>query len=78
MTVNEYEEFQKLIGMGEELNFYYRGDEYWISHTPGKSYLTRSEDSYSQEFSSHEQLFERGMIDRIHLYDLLNELVWQT
>lgn len=76
MTANGYEEFRKLIGIGEELNFYYQGEEYWISHTPGKSYLTRSKDAYSQEFSGHEQLFEQGMIDGRLLGEFFEELVW--
>lgn len=59
MTEKEYLEFKNTIAMGDELNFYYKNDEYWISHNPGKSYLSRTRDSYTQEFNGYEELFKK-------------------
>lgn len=39
MTEKEYLEFKNLISMGDELNFYYKNDEYWISHIQDKSFF---------------------------------------
>jgi len=47
MTEKEYLEFKNLISMGDELNFYYKNDEYWISHIQDKSFLSRTKDSYT-------------------------------
>ncbi len=60
MTEKEYLEFKNTIAMGDELNFYYKNDEYWISHNPGKSYLSRTRDSYTQEFNGYEELFKKS------------------
>ena len=49
--------------MGDELNFYYKNDEYWISHIQDKSFLSRTKDSYTQEFCGHKELFEHATIE---------------
>ncbi|MFJ6209062.1 hypothetical protein [Lysinibacillus sp. NPDC092081] len=74
MTEKEYLEFQKLISMGDELNFYYKNDEYWISHSPSKSFLSRTKDSYTQVFSGYKELFENVTIEGINISEIYPEL----
>ncbi|MGE7674627.1 hypothetical protein ACQKMV_13755 [Lysinibacillus sp. NPDC094403] len=74
MTEKEYLEFQKLISMGEELNFYYKNDEYWISHNPGRSFLSRTKNSYTQEFSGYKELFENATIEGTKISEIYPEL----
>ncbi len=76
MTEKEYLEFKNLIAIGEELNFYYNNDEYWISHNPGKSYLSRTRDHYSQEFNGYEELFEKATIEGIKFSEIYPMLIW--
>ncbi|WP_107924374.1 hypothetical protein [Lysinibacillus parviboronicapiens] len=76
MTEKEYLEFKNTIAMGDELNFYYKNDEYWISHNPGKSYLSRTRDSYTQEFNGYEELFKKATIDSIKISDIYPSLKW--
>ncbi|MFJ5766823.1 hypothetical protein ACIP9C_15845 [Lysinibacillus sp. NPDC093210] len=76
MTEKEYLEFKSIIAMGEELNFYYNNDEYWISHNHGKSYLSRTRDQYSQEFSGYEELFENATIEGIKFSEIYLKLIW--
>lgn len=76
MTEKEYLEFKNLISMGEELNFYHQNDEYWISHNPNKSYLSRTKDSYSQEFNNYEELFENATINGKKISEIYSELKW--
>lgn len=76
MTEKEYLEFKNLISIGEEFNFYYKNDEYWISHNPGKSYLSRTRDQYSQEFNGYEELFEKATIEGIKFSEIYPELKW--
>lgn len=73
MTEKEYLEFKNLISMGDELNFYYKNDEYWISHNQGKSFLSRTRDSYTQEFCGHEELFENATIEGNKISELYPE-----
>jgi len=76
MTEKEYVEFKSIIAMGDELNFYYKGDEYWISHNPGKSYLSRTKDHYSQEFNGYKELFEKATIEGIKISEIYPKLKW--
>lgn len=74
MTEKEYLEFQKLILMGDELNFYYKSDEYWISHNASKSFLSRTKNSYTQEFSGYKELFENATIEGVKISKIYPEL----
>jgi len=76
MTEKEYLEFKSRIAMGDELNFYYKDDEYWISHNPGKSYLSRTKDHYSQEFNGHKELFEKATIEGMRISKIYPKLKW--
>lgn len=76
MTENEYLEFISHLAMNDELNFSYKDDDYWISHNPGKSYLTRSKDQYSQEFNGYEELLEKGTIGGMKISEIYSEIKW--
>ena len=74
MTEKEYLEFKNLISMGDELNFYYKNDEYWISHIQDKSFLSRTKDFYTQEFCGHKELFEHATIESKKTSEVYPEL----
>ncbi|MFJ8088794.1 hypothetical protein ACIQ7N_11380 [Lysinibacillus sp. NPDC095746] len=74
MGEKEYLEFKKLISMGDELNFYYKEDEYWISHSLEKSFLSRTKDSYTQEFNGYNELFENATIEGIGISKIYPKL----
>ena len=71
-----YDELVECIGWGYELFFYYNDDKYWISQNPGKRYLTRAKDSYTQEFDSAEELFKYGRVEGksiLEIWDLIKD-----
>ncbi|GLC88468.1 hypothetical protein [Lysinibacillus piscis] len=77
MTEEAYKKLQSLIAIGEELNFYYKNDEYWISYgRDGESYLARSRDHYTQEFSNYEELFEKATIEGIKISEIYPKITW--
>ncbi|CAM5202285.1 hypothetical protein [Lysinibacillus sphaericus] len=76
MTEKEYLEFKSLLEMNDELNFYYKGEEYWISHNRGKSYLSRVKDQHSQEFNGYEELLEKGTIEGMKISEIYPEIKW--
>lgn len=67
MNEKEWEDFKiGIVDEEQELSFYYKSEEWWISrlYSEEKSYLlTRSKDSYTQEFKTAEELFNNGVID---------------
>ena len=67
-----YTELIKRIDWGEEVFFYYNDNEYWISQNPGKRYLTRSKDSYTQEFNTAEELFKYGKVEGKSIIEIWN------
>ncbi|MCL1703050.1 hypothetical protein [Lysinibacillus sp. Bpr_S20] len=76
MTKEEFEEFKSLIAIGEEFNFDFKNDEYWISHNGDKSFLSRTRDHYTQEFNGYEELFEKATIEGIKISELYPNLKW--
>nr|WP_146552822.1 hypothetical protein [Rummeliibacillus sp. SL167] len=68
-----------MVNEEQELNFFYKSEEWWISRLYGeeKSYLlTRSKDSYIQEFRTAKELFENGMIDGKKFKERVPDLKW--
>ncbi|GIN92755.1 hypothetical protein J22TS1_38060 [Siminovitchia terrae] len=67
MDKETWEEVRKAIeDEGQEMSLYYNDEEWWISRLYGeeKSFLlTRSKDSYTQEFETAEELFTKGVVD---------------
>lgn len=76
MTEKEYLEFKSHLEMNDELNFYYKGEELWISHSRGKSYLTIVKDQFSQEFNGYEELHENGIIEGMKISEIYPDLKW--
>lgn len=66
MNAKEWEDFKiAIVDKEQELSFYYKSEEWWISRVPKqKSFLlTRSKDSYTQAFETAEELFNNGIVD---------------
>ena len=80
MNEKEWKEFkQAIVDDGEELSFLYNSEEWWISrlYSEEKSYLvTRSKDSFTQEFATAEELFSNGMINGKKFTDRVPDLEW--
>lgn len=62
LTLNELKE--RLLN-GEEFVFNFQGNEYWISQTEEKLYLTLVSKGISQEFESVTDLLEEGELNSI-------------
>ncbi|TKI51336.1 hypothetical protein [Lysinibacillus varians] len=76
MTEKEYLEFKSLLEMNDELNFYYKDEEYWISQSRGKSYLSRVKDHYSQEFNGYKELLKKGTIEGMKISEIYPKIKW--
>ena len=59
---------------GEEFIFDFQGNEYWISQTEEKLYLTLVSESYSQEFESVSDLLEKGTLNFIPFKEAFNKI----
>ncbi|UOY88645.1 hypothetical protein [Bacillus glycinifermentans] len=68
------EEFKERIEMGEEFQFYYLDESYWISQNEEGLYLTRERDSNSQPFKTTDELFEKGTIDNKKIKEIWDEI----
>lgn len=75
MTEKEWQEFRFAVEVEEqELAFYYKGEEWWISRLYGeeKNYLlTRSKNSYTQEYRTAVELFNNGIVDGKPFIDMM-------
>ena len=77
MKHKQYIHLQKMIDMGEEINFKYKTDEYWISRTPDKKYhLTRVRDANTQSFDHSQTLFEKARIDGKSFDEIYPDIPW--
>lgn len=80
MNEKEWKEFKEgIVDEEQELNFFYKSEEWWINRLYGeeKSYLlTRSKDSYTQEFRTAEELFVNGIIDGKKFIERVPDLEW--
>ena len=61
---------KKRVGWGEEFLFYNNNEEYWISQSGAKRYLTRVRGSVTQEFQTTEELFKKGRIEEKTLLEI--------
>ena len=76
MSLNEFIELRERVAIGEEFNFIYKNDEYWISQNPDGYYLTRVKDLFTQEFDTSEALFENGTIEGRLLLEIYMDIDW--
>ncbi|KAA6452079.1 hypothetical protein C6W27_01745 [Bacillus paralicheniformis] len=60
--------------MGEEFQFYYLDESYWISQNDEGLYLTRERDSNSQSFKTTDELFEKGTIDNKKIKEIWDKI----
>ncbi|MCP3762548.1 hypothetical protein NLX67_09110 [Domibacillus sp. A3M-37] len=74
MTKSEFMELQERVGWGEEFSFDYKNEEYWISQNVDGYYLTRSRDSFIQDFDTAESLFEKGTIEGQLLSEIYKDI----
>lgn len=70
----DYEELRQRVAMGEEFQFYYQNQSFWISRNQEGYYLTRVRDSFSQAFKTSNELFKKARIDGKTILQLWNEL----
>ncbi|MFT0801106.1 hypothetical protein VSK91_06580 [Bacillus swezeyi] len=68
------EEFKERVEMGEEFQFYYLDESYWISQNDEGLYLTRERDSNSQSFKTTDELFEKGTIDNKKIKEIWDKI----
>lgn len=69
-----YEEIKERVGWGEEFQFCYNNEEYWISQNNPKRYLTRVRGSVTQEFQTTEELFENGRVEGKTLLQIWDDI----
>ncbi|WP_431087375.1 hypothetical protein [Paenibacillus sp. 8b26] len=60
---------------GEEFQFYYKNDSYWISQNEEEYFLTRERDRFSQSFESARELFANGKIADKTILELWDNIV---
>ncbi len=78
MNYKQFLHIKDLVRIGEEINFDYNGEEYWISHTPeGRCHLTRVSDSYTQTFNDVEALFNNAKIDNNIIGTIYPDIPWE-
>ncbi|AUO05289.1 hypothetical protein C0638_01230 [Paenibacillus sp. lzh-N1] len=70
----EYNELVERFEMGEEFQFYYKNDSYWISQNEEEYFLTRERDGFSQSFESARELFANGKIDDKTILELWDNI----
>ncbi|SEN50291.1 hypothetical protein SAMN04489762_2407 [Terribacillus saccharophilus] len=74
VLILDFDEFAQRVAMGEEFQFYYKNEGYWISRNNESFYLTRVQDSSSQTFKTSEDLFKEGRIENKTIHELWEEL----
>jgi hypothetical protein len=76
MTLNEFNELQERVAMGEEFDFYYKNEQYWISQNIDGYYLTRVKGSITQKFDTSQSLFKNGTIEGKSLSEIYMDIDW--
>lgn len=66
----DYAELVQRVRWGEEFQFYFQNEEYWISTNKEGYYLTRGKDGYTQSFQTAEELFRQGQINGKTILDI--------
>ncbi len=64
-----------VLKWGEEFQFYYKNDSYWISQNEEEYFLTRERDRFSQSFESARELFANGKIADKTILELWDNIV---
>jgi hypothetical protein len=69
-----YDELRERVAMGEEFQFYYSNQSYWISKNQNGYYLTRVSDTYTQTFLNANELFENATINDMKIHEIWDEI----
>lgn len=70
-----YSEFVGWIKMGEEIDFKYKGNQYWISHNEEGSYLTKTGDQINEQvFKNEIDLLNNATIDGFKLKEIWDDI----
>ncbi|MDT0015665.1 hypothetical protein QJV03_00530 [Listeria swaminathanii] len=70
----EYEQMADSLTYGEEYNFYYQNEEYWLSENQEGHYLTKVSDGETQEFKTSEELLEKAKINGKSIIDIWKDI----
>ncbi|EAD5710020.1 hypothetical protein ACI6K3_001486 [Listeria innocua] len=62
------------LAYGEEYNFYYKNEEYWLSKNQEGHYLTKVPDGETQEFKTSEDLLETARISEILIIEIWGDM----
>lgn len=65
-----------MCARGEEFNFSYQNEKYWISQNLEDFYKTKVNGSITQEFNTSEQFFMNGTIEGILLSEIYMGIEW--
>ncbi|WP_099225416.1 hypothetical protein [Listeria costaricensis] len=71
----KFEEMATSLAYGEEYNFYYKDEEYWISKNSVGNYLTQVSNGSTQEFKSSEELLEKARIEGKSILEIWHDIV---
>ncbi|MGX7150331.1 hypothetical protein [Enterococcus ureasiticus] len=70
----EYKEMANSLSYGEEYNFYYNGEEYWMSRNDDGNYLTTVSSEETQEFKTATDLLEKARIGDKTILNIWEEI----
>ena len=64
----------EMVGLGDEYDFTYNNDDYWISCNQNGHHLTRVRDSHTQSFKTTDELFADGRIEGKTIADIWDDI----
>ncbi|MBC2062848.1 hypothetical protein IBB80_04245 [Listeria marthii] len=70
----EYEQLADGLAYGEEYNFYYQNEEYWLSKNQEGHYLTKVSDGETKEFKTSEELLEKAKINGKSIIEIWKDI----
>lgn len=74
VSAMDYKTMADSLAYGEEYNFYYEDEEYWISKNSEGNYLTKVSDGYTQEFKNSNELLEKAEINGKSILEIWEEI----
>lgn len=74
MLCSTFEELEVYLSCGGEVEFYYKGELYSISHNNEGWYLSKYGDEQYQKFMDYEELLENAVIDSKKTREIWNEV----
>jgi hypothetical protein len=71
-----YEELIDRVARGEEFEFCYNNEHYWINQNKEGRYLSRCRDGYTQAFKTAVDLFNESRIEGKSLLEIWDSILW--